>query len=61
MAVTAVAVLRLVADGRLGLDDPANRYLGPSGWRDDEVTVRQLLSHAGGVTDHRDAVRRGRP
>ena len=49
--VTAVAVLRLVADGRLGLDDAANRYLGAIRLADDEVTVRQLLCHAGGVTD----------
>jgi len=50
MPVTAVAVLRLVADGRLGLDQAANRYLGAVRLADDEVTVRQLLSHAGGVT-----------
>jgi CubicO group peptidase (beta-lactamase class C family) len=50
-AVTAVALLRLVADGPLGLDDPANRYLGTVRLADDEVTVRQLLSHVGGVTD----------
>jgi CubicO group peptidase (beta-lactamase class C family) len=49
--VTAVAVLRLVADGRLGLDEAANRYLGAVRLGDDEVTVRQLLSHAGGVID----------
>jgi CubicO group peptidase (beta-lactamase class C family) len=51
--VTAVAVLRLAADRRLSLDDPANRYLGTVRLEDEEVTVRQLLSHAGGVTDHR--------
>jgi len=50
MIVTAVAVLRLAADGRLGLDEPANRYLGSVRLADAEVTVRQLLSHAGGVT-----------
>lgn len=49
--VTAVAVLRFVADGRLGLDEAANCYLGAVRLADDEVTVRQLLSHAGGVTD----------
>ena len=49
--ITATAVLRLVADGRLGLDEAANRYLGAVRLADDEVTVRQLLSHAGGVTD----------
>lgn len=49
--ITAVALLRLAADGRLGLDEPANRYLGTVRLADVEVTVRQLLSHAGGVTN----------
>jgi CubicO group peptidase (beta-lactamase class C family) len=40
MIVTAVAVLRLVADGRLRLDDPAGRYLGAVRLADDAVTVR---------------------
>ena len=51
MIVTAVALLRLVASGRLGLDERANRYLETMRLADDEVTVRQLLSHSGGVTD----------
>jgi CubicO group peptidase (beta-lactamase class C family) len=49
--VTAVALLRLAASGHLGLDERANRYLGTIRLADDEVTVRQLLSHSGGVTD----------
>jgi CubicO group peptidase (beta-lactamase class C family) len=49
--ITAVAVLRLVADGRLGLDDPANRYLRAVRLADDGVTVRELLSHTGGTKD----------
>jgi CubicO group peptidase (beta-lactamase class C family) len=49
--VTAVTLLRLVADGRLGLDDPVNRYLTTVTLADDQVTVRQLLTHTGGVTD----------
>jgi CubicO group peptidase (beta-lactamase class C family) len=51
MVVTAVVLLRLAAAGRLGLDERANRYLGTVRLADNEVTVRQLLSHAGGVTD----------
>ena len=47
--VTATAVLRLVADGRLGLDDPAHRHLRAVSLADDAVTVRDLLSHTGGV------------
>src|SRR5512143_145199 len=45
--VTAAAVLRLAATGRLGIDDPADRYVeipyGPG------VTVRRLLCHTAGL------------
>jgi hypothetical protein len=47
--VTATAVLRLAADGRLGLDDPASQHLRTIRLADDAVTVRELLSHTGGV------------
>jgi CubicO group peptidase (beta-lactamase class C family) len=47
--VTAIAVLRLVADGRVGLDEPANRYLGSVRLASEAVTVRELLAHTGGV------------
>ncbi|HVQ95102.1 MAG TPA: serine hydrolase [Mycobacteriales bacterium] len=47
--VTATAVLRLVADGRVRLDEPANAYLRTIRLADDAVTVRELLSHTGGV------------
>jgi CubicO group peptidase (beta-lactamase class C family) len=47
--ITATAVLRLVADGRVGLDDPANDHLRTFGLADDSVTVRELLTHTGGV------------
>jgi CubicO group peptidase (beta-lactamase class C family) len=55
---TAIAVLRLVGDGRLDLDgDVAPRL---TGWRlpetaftaKEKVTVRRLLSHSAGVTVH---------
>lgn len=52
--VNALCVLTLVRDGVVGLDDPVNRHL--SGWklggRKDagKVTIRQLLSHTGGVS-----------
>ncbi|HEX4291693.1 MAG TPA: serine hydrolase [Trebonia sp.] len=51
MAVTATAVLRLAADGRLRLDDRANSHLTAIRLADDAVTVRELLSHTAGVTD----------
>jgi hypothetical protein len=47
--ITATAVLRLVADGPVRLDEPANAYLHTVRLADDAVTVRQLLSHTGGV------------
>lgn len=51
-SVTAVAAMSMVHDGALSLDQPANAYL--QSWKlpgDDggHVTVRQLLSHTGGV------------
>jgi CubicO group peptidase (beta-lactamase class C family) len=47
--VIAVAVLRLVADGRLTLDAPVNDHLTTLRLADSGVTVRELLSHTGGV------------
>jgi CubicO group peptidase (beta-lactamase class C family) len=49
MLVTATAVLRLVADGQVGLDTPANDHLRTVRLADDTITVRELLSHTGGV------------
>jgi len=47
---TAALVLRLVGEGRLGLDDPVERWLPeldlPSG-----ITVRMLLDHTSGLGD----------
>ncbi len=47
--ITATAALRLVAGGRLALDDPANEHLRTVRLADDAVTIRELLSHTGGV------------
>ena len=47
--ITATAVLRLIADERVGIDDPANDHLRTVRLADNAVTVRELLSHAGGV------------
>jgi len=49
MLITAVAVLRLVADGQVDLDGPANDHLRTVRLADDAVTVRELLSHTDGV------------
>jgi CubicO group peptidase (beta-lactamase class C family) len=47
---TAVAILALVEDGRLSLEDTLGRRLRdcPDLWR--AITVRQLLSHTSGLT-----------
>lgn len=47
--VTSTAVLCLVAEGAVALDDPVNRHLRTLRLADDAVTVRELLSHTGGV------------
>jgi CubicO group peptidase (beta-lactamase class C family) len=47
--VTSTAVLRLVAEGAVALDDPVNGHLRSLRLADDAVTVRELLSHSGGV------------
>ena len=54
--ITAVAVLQLVQDGRLALDDPVLPILGDLGPRAEritdprvrDITVRHLLQHSGG-------------
>lgn len=47
---TAVAVLQLVDEGKIALDDPIEKYLEfvPA---NSEITVRQLLNHSSGIFD----------
>ncbi|MGH8777143.1 MAG: serine hydrolase domain-containing protein [Jiangellaceae bacterium] len=50
--MVATTVLSLVADGKIGLDEPVGKYLPgllPAG---DEITVRHLLSHRSGIYDY---------
>ncbi|HVN31726.1 MAG TPA: serine hydrolase domain-containing protein [Thermoanaerobaculaceae bacterium] len=49
---TATAVMMLVEEGKIGLDDSIAKYLpeSPEPWR--PITVRRLLSHTGGMTDY---------
>jgi CubicO group peptidase (beta-lactamase class C family) len=53
---TAVAILRLVEDGRLDLDAALKGYLAdcPAAWRD--ITLRQLLSQTSGLTGDMAAI-----
>jgi CubicO group peptidase (beta-lactamase class C family) len=52
---TAAAILLLVEDGKLGLDDPITKYLpeGESTWHG--VTVRHLLTHTSGVPEYEES------
>jgi CubicO group peptidase (beta-lactamase class C family) len=55
--VTAWGVLRLVEQGRIGLDEPVVGHLRrwrppPSPFRPDRITVRRLLSHTAGLSVH---------
>lgn len=49
---TSMAVMLLVEEGKIGLDDRIGKYIGdaPKGWAN--VTVRHLLTHTGGFTDY---------
>ena len=49
---TATAVMMLVEEGKIALDDPLPKYFSgaPASWK--EVTVRELLSHTAGFGDY---------
>lgn len=49
---TATAVMMLVEDGKIRLDDPIGRYLSgaPARWKN--ITVRNLLTHTSGIHDY---------
>lgn len=51
---TSAIILQLVQEGKLSLDDPASKILDwlPEAWK--LVTVRQLLSHTGGIPNYTD-------
>ena len=56
--VAALAVLALVEEGKISLDEDVNRYL--EGWQveennftlEEKVTLRRILSHTAGLTVH---------
>jgi D-alanyl-D-alanine carboxypeptidase len=48
----ATVVLQLVGEGRMSLDDTVERWLPGILPYDDQVTVRQLLNHTGGVPEY---------
>ncbi|MFZ1701594.1 MAG: serine hydrolase domain-containing protein [Pyrinomonadaceae bacterium] len=50
--MTAVGIMLLVEDGKVGVDEKISKYLKntPDSWRD--VTVRHLLTHSSGVKSY---------
>ncbi len=53
-SMTAVAVLQLVQQGKLGLDDPISQHCPEYPKRDVSPTIRQLLCHQGGVRHYKN-------
>jgi CubicO group peptidase (beta-lactamase class C family) len=51
---TATAVMMLVEEGKVNLDEKISKYLGavPDAWAN--ITVRHLLTHTSGLTDYPD-------
>lgn len=49
---TAAAVMLLVEDGKINLDDPVSKYFEktPQSWK--KMTVRHLLTHTSGIRDY---------
>jgi CubicO group peptidase (beta-lactamase class C family) len=49
---TATAVMMLVEEGKIGLNDRIGKYFtdAPESWKD--ITVRHLLTHTSGTTDY---------
>jgi CubicO group peptidase (beta-lactamase class C family) len=53
---TAAAILLLVQEGRLGLDDRARRWLPSLPESAADITIRQLLTHTAGLIDYEDVI-----
>jgi CubicO group peptidase (beta-lactamase class C family) len=57
---TATAVMMLVEEGKVGLDDPVSKYFAvtPMSWR--AIRVRHLLTHTSGIPDYEtDSLKKG--
>jgi len=51
---TAASILLLAEDKRLSIDDPIRKWLPSLPDTDDGITIRQLLTHTGGLIDYED-------
>lgn len=54
---TATAVMMLVEEGKVGLDDPVNKYFpdAPEAWK--EIKIHNLLSHTSGLGEYETGAR----
>lgn len=50
-AFTGVAIMQLVQEGKIGLDDPIKKYMKniPPAWGN--ITIRQYMTHTSGIPD----------
>jgi CubicO group peptidase (beta-lactamase class C family) len=58
--MTAAAILKLVDDGKVDLDAEVQTYVPYFPRKAHPVTIRQLLSHQGGISHYRDYQKEGR-
>lgn len=59
MALTALAAMQLVEEGKLDLDAPVTDYIPYFKMKDEgyqDITIRQLLTHTSGIPDSGDAM-----
>lgn len=54
---TAAAIMRLVEQGKLGLDDPVTKYLPNYNTQRREITIRHLLTHTSGIKSYTELKR----
>lgn len=56
---TAAAILLLVEDGKLSLDDRVKKWLPSLPSAADPITIQQLLTHTSGIVDYEDVMASG--
>ncbi len=54
---TAAAIMRLVEQGRISLDDPITKHLAGYNTQGREITVRHLLTHTSGIKSYTELKR----
>jgi D-alanyl-D-alanine carboxypeptidase len=54
---TAAAIMRLVEQGKIGLDDPITKYVPGYNTQGREITLRHLLTHTSGIKSYTEVKR----